>query len=146
MISTEQLREEVLNAKTTLLELFQRFTNEMTDMQKKTLVKAYNDYQELERDGVDYIFDLHNSEDVACLAKSGKSVPDLFKAYQYSRYAMLDGDNEFSFVELPEKLARGYIVASFTFFLTHMDDCKSYREMLNECLFNVMGEYIGIDD
>ena len=35
------------------------------------VLKAYNDFQESERDGVDYIFDLNNREDLKCCVEGG---------------------------------------------------------------------------
>ena len=47
----------------------------------KMVLAAYNSYQESERDGVDYIFDIENTEDVICFLKGGmtsKEVCSLF--------------------------------------------------------------------
>ena len=35
------------------------------------LLKAYNDFQESERDGVDYIFDINNTDDLKCCIDGG---------------------------------------------------------------------------
>lgn len=37
----------------------------------KMVLAAYNDYQESEQDGVDYIFDIDNTKDVICCLKGG---------------------------------------------------------------------------
>lgn len=47
----------------------------------KTVLAAYNRFQEDERDGVDYLFDINNKDDVKCCLDGGLSVPDLAKAY-----------------------------------------------------------------
>ena len=41
------------------------------DMVLKMVLAAYNDYQESERDGVDYIFDIDNNNDVICCMRGG---------------------------------------------------------------------------
>lgn len=50
---------------------------EFTDI----VLKAYNRYREDERDGVDYLFDINNKDDVKCCLDGGLSVPDLARAY-----------------------------------------------------------------
>lgn len=42
------------------------------------ILPAYNRYQEDERDGVDYIFDITKEEDVATMLKGGLSVTQLY--------------------------------------------------------------------
>lgn len=37
----------------------------------KMVLAAYNDYQESERDGVDYIFDIENADDLKCCIDGG---------------------------------------------------------------------------
>ena len=41
------------------------------DMVLKMVLAAYNDYQESERDGVDYIFDIENTNDLKCCIDGG---------------------------------------------------------------------------
>lgn len=41
------------------------------------LLKAYNDYQECYRDGVDYIFDINNPEDLKCCIDGGMTAKDI---------------------------------------------------------------------
>ena len=37
----------------------------------KMVLSAYNDYQESERDGVDYLFDIENADDLKCCIDGG---------------------------------------------------------------------------
>lgn len=39
---------------------------------------AYNRFQEDERDGVDYLFDINNNDDSACVIKGGMTIEELF--------------------------------------------------------------------
>lgn len=43
----------------------------------KMMLDVYNRYQENERDGVDYIFDLNKQEDLVTLVKSGMTYSDI---------------------------------------------------------------------
>ena len=51
----------------------------------KMLLAAYNDYQESERDGVDYIFDIENTEDVICCLKGGMTSKEVCSLFLGSR-------------------------------------------------------------
>lgn len=50
----------------------------------KLLLSAYNDYQESERDGVGYLFDLNSSEDLICCIKGGLTAEEISELYQTS--------------------------------------------------------------
>ena len=52
------------------------------------VLKCYNRYQENELDGVDYIFNICNSDDVACCLKGGMSVEQLVNMFNENK----DGD------------------------------------------------------
>ena len=45
------------------------------------VLAAYNRYQEDERDGVDYLFDINNKDDVKCCLDGGLGVQSLAVAY-----------------------------------------------------------------
>lgn len=45
------------------------------------VLKAYNRYQEDERDGVDYLADINNKDDVKCCLDGGLSIPEFVSAY-----------------------------------------------------------------
>ena len=47
----------------------------------KMLLKAYNDFQEAERDGVDYIFDINNTDDLKCCIDGGMTSMEIGKLY-----------------------------------------------------------------
>ena len=48
----------------------------------KKVLAAYNRYQEDERDGVDYIFDLTDKDDLKCLVEGGYTAEDIAGAYE----------------------------------------------------------------
>lgn len=54
------------------------------------LIDVYNTYQEEERDGVDYIFDFHNKEDLCTCIKGGLTAEELAELVAKS----LDNDGE----------------------------------------------------
>jgi hypothetical protein len=49
------------------------------------VLEAYNDFQESERDGVDYIFDLYNGDDLRCCVEGGMSASEIAKLYEDSK-------------------------------------------------------------
>lgn len=61
------------------------------DMILKMVLAAYNDYQESERDGVDYIFDIENTNDLKCCINGGMTAKEIGGLYlgsqsQHLRY------------------------------------------------------------
>ena len=59
---------------------YQRLEND--DAKLTTIVlNAYNRYQEDERDGVDYLFDINNKDDVKCCFDGGLSISEFVSAY-----------------------------------------------------------------
>ena len=61
------------------------------DMVLKMVLAAYNDFQESERDGVDYIFDLENTDDLKCCINGGMTAKEIGGLYlgsqsQHLRY------------------------------------------------------------
>ena len=49
------------------------------------VLNAYNTYQEEERDGVDYIFNINNIEDVKCCLNGGITIDELATIYNGSK-------------------------------------------------------------
>ena len=61
------------------------------DMVLKMVLAAYNDFQESERDGVDYIFDIENTDDLKCCINGGMTTKQIGSLYlgsqsQHLRY------------------------------------------------------------
>lgn len=57
----------------------------------KMVLAAYNDYQESQRDGVDYIFDVENTDDLKCCIEGGMTAKEICDLYlgsqsQHLRY------------------------------------------------------------
>ena len=71
----------VIDSKDLVKEVEKRFNDKEL---KKYLFRAYNRYQEDERDGVDYIFDLSNKDDLVHLVKCGLSANEIYEAYSKS--------------------------------------------------------------
>ena len=51
------------------------------DMVLKMVLAAYNDFQESERDGVDYIFDIENTDDLKCCIDGGMTAKEISGLY-----------------------------------------------------------------
>ena len=51
----------------------------------KLMLNAYNTYQEDERDGVDYIFDLTNQDDLKCVVNGGMTAKEIGELYMGSQ-------------------------------------------------------------
>ena len=51
------------------------------DMVLKMVLAAYNDFQESERDGVDYIFDIENTDDLKCCIDGGMTAKEIGGLY-----------------------------------------------------------------
>ena len=58
---------------------------ECNDELLKLVLNAYNTYQEEERDGVDYIFNINNPEDLKCCIKGGMTAKDIAWLYEQSQ-------------------------------------------------------------
>ena len=61
------------------------------DMVLKMVLAAYNDFQESERDGVDYICDIENTDDLMCCINGGMTAKEIGGLYlgsqsQHLRY------------------------------------------------------------
>lgn len=54
---------------------------EKGDMVLKMVLAAYNDYQESEHDGVDYIFDIENTNDLKCCIDGGMTAKEISGLY-----------------------------------------------------------------
>lgn len=50
-------------------------------------LNAYNEWQENERDGVDYIFDINNQEDLECVVKGGMTAYEIAMIWAKPNYA-----------------------------------------------------------
>lgn len=51
------------------------------DIVLKMVLAAYNDFQESERDGVDYIFDIDNTDDLKCCIDGGMTAKEIGGLY-----------------------------------------------------------------
>ena len=66
----------------------------------KNVLKAYNGYCENERNGIDYLFDINNNDDIKCVIDGGLGAADLAKLYlnnghrnNYTQYFFYDCNN-----------------------------------------------------
>ena len=50
------------------------------------VLAAYNRYCEDEKDGIDYIFDIYNQDDLKCLVKNGMSASEIATIYEGAQY------------------------------------------------------------
>ena len=91
------------------------------------LIDVYNTYQEEERDGVDYIFDFHNKEDLCTCIKGGLTAEEL--AELVAKFLDNDGENyttKFLFGcnrESPYLLTRSVLISSLALYANEIVDC-----------------------
>lgn len=91
------------------------------------LIDVYNTYQEEERDGVDYIFDFHNKEDLCTCIKGGLTAEELaelvimFKNDNSEDYTtnFLFGCNH----ESPYLLTRSVLITTLALHANEIVDC-----------------------
>ena len=83
----------MLSAIKTMVESLKRhIVNDLADIDSekservlRMVLDAYNDYQESRLDGVGYIFDINNSNDLVCCLKGGMSVKEVSELYTGSQ-------------------------------------------------------------
>jgi hypothetical protein len=73
-MKTNKILNEVI---TNLNNILSNADAEQTDKVRSIILEAYNAFQEDERDGVDYIFDINNASDVACCMRGGLTSMEL---------------------------------------------------------------------
>lgn len=76
-------------------------------------LNAYNCYQEEERDGADYIFDIDNTNDVIVLLEDGFSIRDIACDADIAKYRIIENH---------EKLKRIGVLSLFDYIKIYMRD------------------------
>ena len=91
------------------------------------LIDVYNTYQEEERDGVDYIFDFHNKEDLCTCIKGGLTAEELAELV-----IMFQNDNSEDYTtkflfgcnhESPYLLTRSVLITTLALHANEIVDC-----------------------
>ena len=91
------------------------------------LIGVYNTYQEEERDGVDYIFDFQNKEDLCTCIKGGLTAEELAELV-----IMFQNDNSEDYTpnflfgcnrESPYLLTRSVLISSLALYANDIVDC-----------------------
>ena len=86
-----------------VVELTTKSENELRDWGRfgidliDTLLKAYNRYCEDEKDGIDYLFNLNNKEDLKCIVEGGmtaREIADLYNKSNGEGYFFFDCNHE----------------------------------------------------
>ena len=91
------------------------------------LIDVYNTYQEEERDGVDYIFDFHNKEDLCTCIKGGLTAEEL--AELVAKFSNKSGENyttNFLFGcnhESPYLLTHSVLITTLALHANEIVDC-----------------------
>lgn len=113
------------------------------------LLRAYNKFQEDERDGVDYIFDITSWDDVKCCADGGmttKEFNDAFNKYmngKYTQYFQFGYDRKN--IELFGSMndIREYLKDRLDLFIRQMlyhHDREEYAALYDFCISDYMME------
>ena len=108
---------------------------EAGDKAFKIALEAYNRYQEDERDGVDYIFDLTNKEDLIAMIDGGLNAVEIHDMVNRGQRFFLFGCN----YEYPEALNNHNVLDNIyntadditRHAFVYADVCKEYREWLH---------------
>ena len=111
------------------------------------VLNAYNTYQEEERDGVDYIFNINNPEDLKCCIEGGMSAKQVAWLYDQSQ---VNTTPFFYFgvnYEKPKPIANWEaLIINLINWLDNILPCvlaypyslKSYEELYKACITNYM--------
>ena len=113
------------------------------------VLKAYNDYQESERDSVDYIFEIFNKEDLMACVKGGMNAAEIAWLYNQSQvnttpYFFFGCNHEvvepiFTYGELKENLI-GWLDEVLTDIVTYPYAYESYKKLYVRYVTNTMIE------
>ena len=107
--------------KTLVNALKRNIANDMHDSKKgevitRYVLDAYNAYQEQERDGVDYIFNIHNREDLACCVDGGLTAKEIAALYNASKkttpYFFFGVNHETPMVIINEDVLKTHLIKS----------------------------------
>lgn len=114
----------------------------------KIVFNAYNTYQEEERDGVNYIFDITKQEDLMCCVKGGMTAQDIhwvyscYKNRETTPYFTFGNDitfNVFEGMEAVKNTIGGYLEEILTCVFNY-PFCDGYKELYDYCMSDVMEE------
>jgi hypothetical protein len=78
------LNELVHNISTSIIADLRNDNKEKKEKAFNIVLKAYNTYQDIERNGLDYIFDATNIEDTIVVAKGGTSFKEFYDVFNAS--------------------------------------------------------------
>lgn len=74
------INELIRELQSTLIQELKSYTNDGKQI-ILLLLKAYNTYNEQERDGFDYLFDINDKEDLKCCIEGGLEAKDIARMY-----------------------------------------------------------------
>lgn len=63
-------------------DLYAEYKNDMHDEVLQMVLKAYNEWQESEKDGVDYIFNIYDKDDLMACVKGGMTAKEVAEIYK----------------------------------------------------------------
>lgn len=120
--------------KQALVNLIKDTQERMTEDVKSTgeifhkIFEAYNEFQENERDGVDYIFDITKQKDLECCVNGGLSAEEISYIYRSwqdgngtdTPYFMFGVNNPEPFMIKDVSMLRGIILDSFEDLIPYM--------------------------
>ena len=112
------------------------------------VLAAYNRYQEDERDGVDYIFCIHNAEDLKCCIDGGMKIGEISMLYNEctktakSTPFFMFGQNHKSFEVFETwdalKTYLAYFLNSIIMHMLVYHDTEGYKELYDHCISEYM--------
>ena len=108
------------------------------------LLAAYNYYQETEPDGVNYIFDIENNDDVICCMKGGMTSKEVFDLYsaslsthtKYFYYGYNNGARQISTMDELRTNIIAWLDTIVTYVIAFPYDDKSYCAIYTRYITN----------
>ena len=106
----------------------ERQRNSLTADQFNVALKAYNAFEEAEHCGVDYIFDLHDKEDLKCMIDGGITLAELARLHNEGALYAFFGENHQKPLPLTTDVVKDIVIeraVSITTYalLFHHDEC-----------------------
>ena len=115
---------------------------------REIVLKAYNQYEDTEHDGVDYLFDLNNQNDLKCCVKGGmgaKEIAHLYfdmKAHHFTPYFFFgvnyDTPQGIATEEHLNDILIGYLEDVLAHVIAYPYSGKAYENLYRLCITEYM--------
>lgn len=112
------------------------------DTIKDDLLASYNFYQEEERDGRDYIFDIENKKDVMGTDLTMREINDIYNEYKENKtkYFIFDehvGVKLYDYDELKSQIV-SYLDEIIEHIFCYHDSCESHKKLFDRYIYETI--------